>query len=296
MHADEFAIDSSLVRRLVDGQFPQWAELPIERVELAGTENVLYRLGDDLVVRLPRMSGSGPTLEKERRWLPRLGPHLPLAIPRPVAQGSPAQGYPFDWLVNTWLPGERATADRIADERVFTADLAGFISALQRIDTTEAPGPGEHNGFRGEAVARRDAATRAAIATLRDSIDGPAIAAVWDEACRASPWRGRPVWIHGDLDRQNMLVVDGRLSGVIDFGTLAVGDPACDVMVAWKVLSADTRKRFRQMLEIDDATWARSRGWAVSQAVIALEYYTDETHPVLVRESRRWLAAVTEPG
>ncbi len=290
MHADEVPTDASLVRRLIENQFPEWATLPIERVDLAGTENVLYRLGDDLVVRLPRTAGSGPTLEKERRWLPRLAPHLPLAIPGPVARGLPAEGYPFDWVVNTWLPGERATPERIGDPRRFTADLAGFLTALQGIETTGAPAPGDHNGFRGEPLSRRDADTRAAIATLGDSIEGERVVAVWEQAVQAPPWGSAAVWIHGDLDRQNMLVTAGRLSGVIDFGTLAVGDPACDVMVVWKLLSPELRGVFRDTLAIDDATWARSRGWAASQAVIALEYYTDVTHPVLVSESRRWLA------
>jgi aminoglycoside phosphotransferase (APT) family kinase protein len=292
MHPDEVESDAPLVRRLLAGQFPEWAALPVERVTWAGTDNALYRLGDELVVRLPRRKRTSATLEKECRWLPRLAPLLPLPVPVPLAQGAAAEGYPFPWVVYSWLPGERATAERIADRSRFATELAQFVAALQGIEATGGPSPGEHNFFRGVPLARRDAATRAAIASLEGEIDADAVSAAWDEALRAPEWRHPPVWIHGDLDAQNLLAVDGRLSGVVDFGGLGVGDPACDVMVVWKVLAAETRDVFRTALSVDEATWARSRGWALSQAVIALAYYTLDTHPVLVREARRWIAEV----
>jgi aminoglycoside phosphotransferase (APT) family kinase protein len=290
MHADELATDASLVRRLLEAQFPRWAALPIERVTEVGTDNTLYRLGDDLVVRLPRRARNEPMLENERRWLPRLAPLLPLAVPVPLARGEPAEGYPCAWSVCEWLAGERATAARIGDPARFAADLAGFVAALQRIDAAGAPGPGDHNSFRGAPLSMRDAPTRAAIASLETSIDAGRATAEWEEALRAPEWQGPPVWLHGDLDAQNLLVADGRLSGVIDFGCLAAGDPAVDAMAAWKVLTPDTRGAFRTTLSVDDATWARSRGGTLSQALIALDYYTPATHPVLVREARRWLA------
>lgn len=292
MHADELDTDTGLVRRLLAAQFPRWAGLPIAPVHPAGTDNALYRLGDDMVVRLPRRERTIKTLEKERRWLPRLAPLLPLAVPVPLAAGRPAEGYPFAWAVYTWLQGEDATVGRIAEPRQAAADLARFLAALRRIDPAGGPPPGEHNFFRGEPLARRDGATRAAIRALGGVIDGDAATAAWDAALNAPAWERAPVWIHGDLDARNLLVVNGRLSAIIDFGGLGVGDPACDVMVAWKVLPADTRAIFRSALAVDEATWARGRGWAISQALIALAYYTLETNSVLVQEARRWMAEV----
>ena len=168
--------------------------------------------------------------------------------------------------------------------------------ALQRVDPSDGPPPREHNLFRGVPRATRDDATRAAIASLRPAIDAPAAIAAWDAALSNPEWKRPPVWVHGDLDARNLLVENGRITAVIDFGGLGVGDPACDVMVAWKVRSADTRDAFRRGLSVDAATWTRARGWALSQAVIALAYYTPETNPVLVREARRWLAEVLPDG
>ncbi len=292
MHADEVDVDADLVGGLVAGQFPEWADLPIEPVHPRGTDNALYRLGGDMVVRLPRRERTTGTLEKEVRWLPRLAPLLPLAVPVPLAEGMPAEGYPFMWAVYSWLKGENATAERIADPTQFATDLAQFVIALQRIDPTGAPAPGQHNFGRGEPLERRDAATRASIAALAGEIDAGAVTAAWEETLRAPEWQGPPVWVHGDLDSRNLLVENGRLSGVIDFGCLGVGDPACEVMVAWKLLTAETRVLFRSALSVDDATWMRSRGWALSQALMALSYYTLETNAVLVGEAQRWLAEV----
>jgi aminoglycoside phosphotransferase (APT) family kinase protein len=288
MHQDEVHVDVAVVRRLVK-QFPEWAGLPIQEVAPWGTDNAVYRLGDDKVVRLPRTPRTSRTLEMERYWLTRLGPQLPLAAPVPLAEGEPSGGYPFTWSVYRWLPGEPATPDRIADPIQLAIDLARFISALQRIDTSGGPPPGEVNVFRGEPLARRDSATRAAIASLRAELDAAVLTAEWDEALATPEWEGPPVWLHGDLDSRNLLAHDGRLSAVIDFGTLSVGDPACDVMAAWKLLSADGRRAFRRALAVDEATWIRARGWAISQSVSALAYYTEETNAVLVREARRWL-------
>jgi aminoglycoside phosphotransferase (APT) family kinase protein len=290
MHADEVDIGPALVHRLLAGQFPQWADLGIEPVESAGTDNALYRLGDDLVVRLPRRERTSETLKKERQWLPRLAPLLPLAVPLPLADGLPADGYPFQWSVYRWLRGEDATIEPITDLSQLATDLAQFVGVLQRIDPTGGPSPGEHNFFRGEPLARRDEATRAAIASLARAVDSDAVTAAWEAALSAQEWERSPVWIHGDLDSRNLLVERGRLRAVIDFGSLGVGDPACDVMVAWKVLPAETRDIFRTALSVDEATWARGRGWALSQALIALSYYTLATNPVLVQEAQRWMA------
>jgi aminoglycoside phosphotransferase (APT) family kinase protein len=291
MHPDEIETDAALVRRLLAGQAPAWADLPIERVGLVGTDNTLYRLGEELVVRLPRRRRTAATLAKEVRWLPALAPLLPAPIPVPLAEGKPAEGFPFSWAVYPWLPGERATTEVVVDRLRLAADLAQFIRALQRIDTTGAPAPGEHNFGRGAPLRTRDESVRKALASV-DGVAAGAVTAVWEAALRAPAWERPPVWIHGDLDAQNIVVADGRLSGVIDFGGLGAGDPAADVMVAWKILDGDARSTFREALAVDDATWTRSRGWALSQALIALEHYTQDTHPVLVREARRWIDAL----
>ncbi len=292
MHADEVDTDSALVGRLLAAQFPHWANLPIEPVLPMGTDNALYRLGDDMVARLPRTERTGRRLEKVRLWLPRLASSLPLAVPVQLAEGAPAEGYPFAWSVYTWLKGENATFERIADLSQLATDLAQFVADLQGIDPAGGPAPGEHNFFRGVPLAARDESTRASIAALAGAIDVEATTAAWEAALQAPVWERPPVWIHGDLDSRNLLAEKGRVSAVIDWDGLGVGDPACDVMVVWKMLSADTRGIFRSALSIDDATWARSRGWALSQALNALSYYTPETNAVLVSESQRWLAEV----
>jgi aminoglycoside phosphotransferase (APT) family kinase protein len=286
MHIDEVETNVSLVSQLLAEQFPQWADLPIEPVESAGTDNALYRLGDDLAVRLPRIYWATAQVAKEHEWLPRLAPFLPLNIPVPVARGNPGEGYPWQWSVYRWLEGEMATKENIADRRQTAIVLAQFIMALQQIDTTGGPPSGEHNAFRGEPLALRDKRTRESIAALQNRYDTDAVIPVWNAALEAPEWLGPPVWLHGDLQAGNLLAVQGRLSAVIDFGCLGVGDPASDVMSAWIYLSAETRDVFRAALQVDDATWARGRGWALSFGLIALPYY-ENTNPVLAGIARR---------
>jgi aminoglycoside phosphotransferase (APT) family kinase protein len=293
MHPGELDIDTALVGRLLRRQFSDWAGLPIDPMHPRGTDYALFRLGASLVVRLPRGHADTLRLEKELRWLPRVAPLLPVPAPEPLAVGAPGGGYPLVWAVYGWLEGRPATEDAIGDRGLLARDLAGLLRALRNIDPAGGPPPGEHIAFRGAPLARRDRGARLSIATLADRLDAAAALAVWEEALAAPRWGGAPVWIHGDLDSRNVLVDEhGRLNGVIDFGCLGVGDPACDVTVAWKLLSGESRAAFRAELGVDEATWARSRGWALSQAVIALSYHTLETNAVLVRESERWLAEV----
>ena len=286
MHADEVDTDVALVGRLLAAQFPQWADLPIEPVRSAGTDNALYRVGDAMVVRLPRIHWAVGQVQKEQEWLPRLAPVLPLAIPVPLAKGMPEDSYPWEWSVYPWLEGENATIERLADPDEAATELARFVGALQRIDAAGGPFPGEHNSSRGEPLATRDAGTRAVIASLAAEVDVDAVTAAWEAALQVPEWHGPPVWIHGDLQSGNLLAVEGRLSAVIDFGCLGVGDPACDVMSAWLYLSAETRDVFRAALTVDDATWARGRGWALSVGLVALPYY-ENTNPVLAGIARR---------
>jgi len=291
MHADEVRTDTSLVSRLLAAQFPRWTDLPIAPVPSAGTDNALYRLGDDMVVRLPRIHWAAGQVDMEQRWLPRLAPHLPLVIPVPLAKGMPGEGYPWNWSIYPWLEGEIATIERIADPRQAVVDLAQFVAALQRIDATGGPSPKEHGSDRGVPLATRDSRTCAAIASCVGLLDTRAVTAAWQSALQAPAWHGAPVWIHGDLKADNLLAQQGRLCAVIDFGCSGVGDPACDVMAAWMYLPAETRDLFRTVLQVDDATWARGRGWALSVALIALPYYKD-TNPVLAGIARHTIDQV----
>jgi aminoglycoside phosphotransferase (APT) family kinase protein len=284
MHADELDTDEALVRRLLVAQFPQWAELPIEALPAGGTDNAIYRLGDALSVRLPRRRGSRVEwLDKEFEWLPKLAPLLPLQVPAPVARGAPGEGYPHEWAIYAWLEGEDAASAPL-DLASAAADLAELLAAFRRIDPTGGPPA----AGRGGSLRPRDEETRSGIAALADLIDAAAVTAVWETALAAPEWDGAPVWIHGDLDARNLLVRNRRITGLLDWGAMCVGDPACDVKVAWAVLDAETRPVFRELLEIDDATWARGRGWALSQAMIALPYYL-HTYPVIVEQAWRWV-------
>jgi aminoglycoside phosphotransferase (APT) family kinase protein len=286
MHVDEVDVDVSLVGRLLATQFPQWADLPIKPINSAGTDNAIYRVGADMAVRLPRIEGATGQVDKEHQWLPRLAPLLPLAIPVPLAKGTPGEGYPWHWSVYQWLDGENAAIEPITNPCAAARDLAQFIAALQRIDATGGPLPGVHNSFRGVPLATRDAETRAAIASLDDMLDTDGVTAAWDAALQVPAWHGPPVWIHGDLSPLNLLVERDRISAIIDFGCLGVGDPACDLQVVWNLLSSQTREVFRAALPLDDATWARGRGWALSVGLIALPYY-QSTNPVLAAIARR---------
>lgn len=259
MHPDEVDTDASLVRRLLAAQFPHWADLPIERVRSGGTDNAIYRLGDDMAVRLPRIEWATAQADKEYEWLPRLAPHLPLAIPVPLAMGMPAGGYPWRWSICRRLRGANALVECVADLRKAAIALADLVAALQRIDTTGGPRPGPHNFGRGVPLAMRDTYTRNAIEKLDGVLDTDAVTAAWDADFHAPTWEAPPVFIHGDLHGGNLLVNHGRLTAVIDFGGLGVGDPACDFMVAWTFLDAESRETFRAALSIDEVLADRKR-------------------------------------
>jgi aminoglycoside phosphotransferase (APT) family kinase protein len=286
MHADEVDTDVDLVRRLVATQFPQWTELAVEPVESAGTDNAMYRLGDDMAVRLPRIESAVANVERELRWLPRLAPSVPVAIPMPLGQGRSGEGYPYAWSVYRWLDGMNPQVDGLTEPGRLATDLAGFITALRTIEPAGAPPNG-----RGVPLATRDEPTRAAIDELVGIIDTDAAGAVWEEALRLPAWAGGPAWAHGDLSPGNVLVTLGRLSGVIDFAGVGVGDPTVDLIVAWNLLPAEARPAFRIALGVDDDTWLRGRGWALSIALIQLPYYRT-TNPVLAANSRHVIGEV----
>lgn len=259
--------DADLVRRLVAAQFPQWAHLPASPVIFGGKNNTTFHLGDEMSVRLPSARHYVAQVEKEQTWLPRLAPHLPLPIPEPVGLGQPGEGYPWPWSIYRWIEGETAALERIDDLPQFARDLAAFLVALQAIDVADGPIAGQHNFFRGGALATYDEQTRQAITDLGDTIDGAAALAIWEQAL-AAEWTNPPVWLHGDVAAGNLLVKDGRLSAVIDFGILGVGDPACDLAIAWTLLHGEARAAFREALPLDAGTWARGRGWTIWKALI----------------------------
>jgi aminoglycoside phosphotransferase (APT) family kinase protein len=270
MHADEVEIDAGLVRRLLAGQFPRWADGPIERVPSSGTDNALFRLGDDLVARLPRVPSAVPGLEKELRWLPELAPLLPVRIPAPVAAGAPDGDFPFPWAVYDWLDGDNPILG--AGGEGLAHDAVAFVRALRRIDVAGGPDGGRRS------LARRDEAVREGLAALRGTLDVDAAAAAWDHALAAPAWTGPPVWTHGDLLQGNLLVRGRRLTAVIDWGVAGVADPACDMLIAWSLLSRDGRRVFRDELGVDDATWSRGSGWALAVGLLGIPYYR-ETNP-----------------
>ena len=292
MHPNEVNPDISLVRRLLKEQFPQLADLPLVPLESAGTDNAIYRLGEELCVRLPRIDWALGQADKERFWLPKLAPFLPLRVPEPLAKGEPALGYPWNWSIYHWLEGESLTNAQDLNLCEAAADLAQFVRALQVIDPAGGPLAEEH-GLRGVPLFRRDRAVRAALQTLEGEINNAAALSAWETALLAPDWEQDPVWFHGDLLPGNVLFHRGRVSAVIDFAGLGVGDPACDLMIAWGLFSGESREMFRSTLQVDEATWVRGRGQALAQALIFIPYYL-KTNPTGVAYARRVVSEVLE--
>ncbi|MFF8731026.1 aminoglycoside phosphotransferase family protein [Streptomyces sp. NPDC015171] len=286
MHADEAVLDAPLVRRLIARAFPEWAALPVRRLPSSGTENAMFRLGTDLVVRLPRRPAAAADITHERHWLPRLGPLLPVAVPEPLGVGGPDEDYPWPWAVYRWLAGRNPAAGAVDRPERLAGELGAFVCALRRITPRDGPA-----GYRAGPLGDRDAATRAAIAELAGRVDTDAVTACWERALRAPEHTGPPLWAHGDLSPGNVLVDGDRLSAVIDFATAGVGDPAVDLIVAWNLLPATARGTFREAVGADDAQWARGRGWALSISLIQLPYYW-HTNPALAENSRHVLAEI----
>ncbi|MEU6302087.1 aminoglycoside phosphotransferase family protein [Streptomyces chartreusis] len=293
MRADELDIDAALVARLVAEQFPAWGGLAVRRVRSAGTDNAMYRLGDDMVVRLPRLPGGARQVDTEHRWLPRLAPRLPLAVPVPLAKGAPGAGYALPWGVYRWLEGENAHDAPLTELADAAERLGRFVAALRTVDAVGGP-----PSWRGGPVGENDAHVRTAIRDLgtAGTLDAPAATAVWEDALRLPQWDDAPVWLHGDLLPGNLLTSAGRLTAVIDFGGLGVGDPAADTIAAWAVFDAEAREVFRAAADVDEATWARGRGWALCFGLMAEHYYGDAcgngTNPVLASVGRRAVAEV----
>lgn len=293
LHAGEFDVTPEIVAELIATQFPQWSEMPLQRVASSGTDNTIYRLGDTLAVRLPRIDWAAPQVPIEYRWLPYLAPQLPIAIPTPRALGQPSATYPWPWYVYPWLPGQALAHATDVDMPQLARDLARWVRALHAIETHDAPPAGVANHGRGLPLTHenRDSRTRQHIVQCGDVLDVPQAMHMWHDALTTPAWTETPVWVHGDLNAGNLLVADGRLSAVIDFGCMGIGDTAVDLLAAWDTRGDDVyRATFRAAIGYDDATWARGRAWAFSVAVIALPYYRT-TNPVITATAQGMITA-----
>lgn len=280
----QLKIDEILARRLIATQFPQWRDLPIQPVAVSGWDNRTFHLGNDMLIRMPSAAEYAAKVAKEQKWLPKLAPFLPLPIPEPLAMGEPGEGYPWAWSIYRWIEGDTAALAPISDLGDFATSLAQFIIALQRIDTADGPVPGAHNFYRGGELATYDTETRQAITALKDKIDVNAATTLW-EAALATTWDHSPVWVHGDVSAGNLLVQNGQLSAVIDFGGLVVGDPACDLAIAWTMFQNESREAFKTILPLDAGTWTRGRAWTLWKALIVAAGFTS---PNNVEAKQSW--------
>lgn len=262
-------IDVALVEGLVADQFPHWANLPIRPVAPQGWDNRTFRLGDEMLVRLPSAARYAAQAAKEQRWLPVLARHVPLPIPVPIASGQSTSAYPFSWTIMRWLPGRTVAEAEAAKQQGIAGDLAHFLNALRDTPTKDAPVPGQHNFYRGGDLRIYDQEVRHCLAQLGQDVRTGAILRIWDRACH-SFWTGAPVWVHGDIAAGNLLTRDGRLGAVIDFGCCAIGDPACDLTIAWTLFDPPARHVFRDGIDLDAQTWNRAAGWALWKALLQL--------------------------
>jgi aminoglycoside phosphotransferase (APT) family kinase protein len=288
VHDAEVLVDDRLVRRLVETQFPQWADRTLDRVQSTGTDNIIYRLGDDLGLRLPRIHWAVAQVDVEWDWLPFLESQLPVPVPTPLAKGEPGIGYPYPWLVYPWLEGEDLQHATDVDLSEVAREIAAFVLALHRVEVRDNAPPGKRAG----SLAPLDDGARWAISKLERSIDIHRAMAVWEDALGAEPWIGRPVWTHGDLLAANIIMRGSDLAGVIDWSCAGIGDPACDAQLAW-FFPPSSRRVFRDAMGLDDATWTRARGWVVWQTAMFIPYYR-QTIPDAVATAELRLQAVLD--
>lgn len=287
-------INDQLVGRLIGAQFPQWSDLPVAAVEQGGWDNRMFRLGREMVIRLPSAACYEAQIDKEQRWLPKLAPCLPVAVPTPVGLGRPGCGYEWHWSVYRWIDGARLHPDGITNRGKLAVELALFLKALQLVDIKNAPQAGLHNFHRGGSLRVYDAETREAVELLAGELDSKRALELWAEAMNTS-WASDPVWVHGDFAEGNLLERDGSLCAVIDFGCMAIGDPACDLVIAWTFLERSASLRFRNAMGLDAATWRRAQAWALWKALITLVQARD-VHPAEALRQRSILSTILEDG
>ena len=262
-------IDVDTVIKLIKEQFPEFSDLEVTPIVPGGWDNRSFCLGDDKLIRMPSHADYVEQVSKEQHWLPLLAKVLKTKIPRPVAKGCPSKQYPFNWSIYEWLPGITLSEALDANKISIAKDLANFLLELQSVDSSDAPEPGKHNFYRGGLLEAYDAQARDAIKLLKGKYAGKRMLGIWEDAL-ATKWEKDPVWVHGDLSADNILLHDGKLSAVIDFGCMAVGDPACDYAIAWTYFDAHSRDVFENYSGVDAATWLRGKAWAMWKAAIVV--------------------------
>ena len=287
-----FEVDDKLARTLIDSQFRQWSRFPLEKFISSGTDHIIYRLGDELAVRFPVSTAAGDQAAKEQIWLPRMT-GFAVVIPKVIGVGHPANEFPFAWSVMNWVYGNDATTDAIVDWVKAANDLGQFVTELRNQNSFGAPMAGKHNAFRGTALINLDHIARNAIDALGDVFDQANLLHIWEQALDVHPWTAPPVWIHGDIHAANIVMRNGHIAGIIDFGLMGVGDPACDLAPAWSFLPSHARDTFRAAADVDDKTWQRGKGWGFYIGVIALSYYRNR-NPILSDIAEKAIQAVIE--
>lgn len=287
MHVDEVDTSPELVKDLLLGQFPEWASDPIQIMQPEGTDNAMYRLGNNKLIRLPRTKGSSLNIEKEMTWLPKLEPSLPIPIPKIIGTGFPDKDYPFHWLICEWLDGLNPNQEGMLDEHMAAKDLGAFVKAMQHINPVNGP-----SCRRGKPLNTCDEEVKKSIPLLKELYDEKLISELWEFTSNVPLWEHDPVWIHGDLHSGNLLAKEKKIVGVVDWGLAGVGDPACDMMVAWTLLGQEGRKIFRSIVQPDDDTWHRGRGWALFLGIVGYPYYRI-TNPIFASIAKRALDQVT---
>jgi aminoglycoside phosphotransferase (APT) family kinase protein len=287
-----FEVVEELAQSLIDSQFPAWSHLPLKKIDSAGTDNSIYRLGKELALRFPVSVSAAEQVAKEHRWLPKLS-SFAAAIPIVVGAGRPTNEYPFPWSVMNWIEGKDAASTIISDWLTMADDLGQFVRKFRGQNTSGAPVAGKHNGFRGTALVNLDQVARNAMNALEDTFDKACLLKIWEQALGVEPWAGSPVWIHGDIHAANIIVRNDGIAGIIDFGLMGIGDPACDLALGWSLLPPRAREIFRTAANVDEPTWQRGKGWGLYIGVIALSYYRDR-NPTLSGIAEKAIRAVIE--
>ena len=277
-------VNVKLVKNLIRNQFPKWQHLNVAPIEKSGWDNRTFHLGDDMLVRLPSAERYASQPEKEFEWLPKLSKYISLPIPSPIAKGTPTSEYPFSWTVTRYIQGENAVRERISDMEKFVSDLAKVLNEIHSADTENAPLAGQHNFYRGGNLSVYNGETRNAIEKLKDTLPSNKLSDIWNTAV-SSRWEQKNVWVHGDVAVGNLLINKGVLCAVIDFGSSAVGDPACDYVIAWTFFDAKHRNIFFELLGCDKETIERAKGWALWKALIT---YGDENSKYTINEIMRF--------
>lgn len=284
MNKNNPTINTMLIHKLIKAQFPMWEDLPIRQLIPGGLDNRTFRLGSDKLVRIPSAEHYAAQIQKEYYWLPKLASQLPLTIPTPLRMGEPGEGYPWRWSIYQWIEGETVADCTEINKTMLAVSLAKFLQALHKISLVGGPTPGSHNFYRGGNLNIYDSETRNAIKIIKNDIDQCLVTEIWDKAL-STAWHGQPKWVHGDISAENLLIKDGKLNAVIDFGLIAVGDPACDLSITWTLFEEKNRALFKEMLALDDEIWARARAWTLWKALIIVAEIS-KTNTVETKRSR----------